>query len=50
MYEYTRMPFGLRNAPSTFQRFMNMIMGTGDATMQLYVMVYLDDVVILAAL
>jgi hypothetical protein len=49
LYEYTRMPFGLRNAPSTFQRFMNMIMGTGDAAMQIYVMVYLDDVVIFSS-
>ena len=49
LYEYLRMPFGLRNAPSTFQRFMNMIMDTGDAMMQLFVMVYLDDVVIFSS-
>jgi RNase H-like domain found in reverse transcriptase/Reverse transcriptase (RNA-dependent DNA polymerase)/Integrase zinc binding domain/Integrase core domain/Zinc knuckle len=40
-YRYKRMPFGLRNAPATFQRLMNAIMsGIPD------VMCYLDDVII----
>jgi hypothetical protein len=46
LYQYRRMPFGLRNAPATFQRFMNMMFGTSDENMYLYVMVYLDDVII----
>ena len=49
LYQYRRMPFGLRNAPATFQRFMNMMIGTCDETMYLYVMVYLDDVIIFSA-
>ena len=46
LYQYRRMPFGLRNAPATFQRFMNMMFGTSDENMYLYVMVYLDDVIV----
>lgn len=42
-YEFNRMPFGLKNAPATFQRLMNTIL-TG---MQgLKCLVYLDDIVI----
>ncbi|KMQ87661.1 enzymatic polyprotein endonuclease reverse [Lasius niger] len=42
-YEFNRMPFGLRNAPATFQRLMNSVL-TG---MQgLRCLVYLDDIVI----
>lgn len=40
-FQYTRMAFGLRNAPATFQRLMSMVLG--------YVPncnIYLDDVVI----
>ena len=40
-YEYVRMPFGLRNAPQTFQRFMNIVLhGTQD------MFVYLDDIIV----
>lgn len=45
-YEFTRMPFGLKNAPSTFQRAMNAAL-TGLQGMQCYV--YLDDIVIYAS-
>ncbi|KAM0724355.1 Retrovirus-related Pol polyprotein from transposon 17.6 [Formica fusca] len=45
-YEFNRMPFGLKNAPATFQRLMNSIL-TG---MQgLKCLVYLDDIVIYGA-
>lgn len=40
LYSYTRMPFGLRNAPSTFQRLMNQVVGGLEGCA-----VYLDDVV-----
>ena len=41
-YEYVRMPFGLRNAPAVFQRFINMVLESfiKDGT----VVVYMDDV------
>ena len=39
LFEYTRMPFGLRNASQTFQRFMNEIFSRLD-----FVFVYIDDV------
>lgn len=44
-YEYSRMPFGLKNAPATFQRLMNTIL-TGLQGNELFV--YLDDIVIYA--
>lgn len=42
-FQFTRMPQGLKNAPATFQRYMNNIL-TGLNTVKCFV--YLDDVVI----
>lgn len=42
-YEYTRMPFGLRNAPATFQKMMD---GVLRGLKPSQCMVYLDDVII----
>ena len=42
-YEYTRMPFGLKSAPSSFQRLMNNVL-TG--LQGIRCLVYLDDIVI----
>lgn len=42
-YEFNRMPFGLANAPATFQRLINQILGAarhGEA------LAYLDDIII----
>lgn len=44
-FEYNRMPFGLRNAPATFQRLMDQVL-TGLQGIELFV--YLDDIVIYA--
>ena len=41
LFEYIKVPFGLRNAPSTFQRAMNYILRDMDG-----VQCYLDDIVI----
>src|ERR1044071_3973262 len=43
LFEFKVMPFGLCNAPATFQRIINKILGT---SIEKYVMVYLDDVII----
>ena len=45
-YEYKRMPFGLKNAPSTFQRLMDQVL-SGLQGLELFV--YMDDIVIYAS-
>lgn len=45
-YEYTRMPFGLKNAPATFQRLMNTVLS---GLQGLEAFVYLDDIVLYAS-
>lgn len=41
LYEFTRMPFGLRNAAQTFQRFINDVIKGLD-----FVFVYIDDILV----
>ena len=43
MFEYTVLPLGLCNAPSTFQRLMNSVMGE---YIDGFVLVYLDDILV----
>jgi hypothetical protein len=45
LYEYTVMPFGLSNAPATFQNMMNYIFRD---LLDLGLIVYLDDILIYA--
>ncbi|KAL2085708.1 hypothetical protein ACEWY4_019028 [Coilia grayii] len=46
LFEFNRMPFGLCNAPSTFQRLMERIFGDQSFTSLL---LYLDDIVIFSS-
>ena len=41
MFEFLCLPFGLRNASSTFQRMMNQILGNLP-----YCFVYIDDILV----
>ncbi|KAB5589112.1 Retrotransposable element Tf2 [Ceratobasidium theobromae] len=43
LYEYKVMPFGLKNGPATFQRFMNKLF---EDLLDIYVVVYLDNILI----
>ena len=43
VYEFLRMPYGLCNAPATFQRLMQSCLGELNLT---YALIYLDDVIV----
>ena len=43
LFEFTRMPFGLVNAPGTFQRVMEMCLGDMNLSVLL---IYLDDILV----
>ncbi|MBW0562810.1 hypothetical protein O181_102525 [Austropuccinia psidii MF-1] len=44
IYEYTRMPFGIKNAPAHFQRIMDTIFQEG--ILEGWMLVYIDDIII----
>ncbi|MBW0585924.1 hypothetical protein O181_125639 [Austropuccinia psidii MF-1] len=43
IYEYTRMPFGIKNAPAHFQRMMDTIFQ--DKILEGWMVVYIDDII-----
>jgi hypothetical protein len=44
VFEYLRMPFGIKNAPSHFQIMMDSIFGS--FICQCWMMIYIDDIII----
>ena len=46
LYEFTRMPFGLVNAPATFQRLMSAVLG--DMAFE-SLLIYLDDIIVFSS-
>ena len=46
LFQYRRMPFGLMNAPATFQRLMNQLFQGGEWD---FVFIYLDDILIVSS-
>ncbi|MBW0548292.1 hypothetical protein O181_088007 [Austropuccinia psidii MF-1] len=44
IYEYTRMPFGIKNAPAKFQRMMDTIFQ--EEILEGWMVVYIDDIII----
>ncbi|MBW0560011.1 hypothetical protein O181_099726 [Austropuccinia psidii MF-1] len=44
IYEYTRMPFGIKNAPAHFQRMMDTIFQ--EEILESWMVVYIDDIII----
>ncbi|MBW0502662.1 hypothetical protein O181_042377 [Austropuccinia psidii MF-1] len=44
IYEYFRIPFGIKNAPSTYQRIMNTIFPT--ELSEGWLIIYIDDIII----
>ncbi|MBW0523748.1 hypothetical protein O181_063463 [Austropuccinia psidii MF-1] len=44
IYEYTRMPFGIKNAPAHFQRMMDTIFE--EEILEGWMVVYIDDIII----
>ncbi|MBW0558046.1 hypothetical protein O181_097761 [Austropuccinia psidii MF-1] len=44
IYDYTRMPFGIKNAPAHFQRMMDTIFQ--DGILEGWMVVYIDDIII----
>ena len=47
IYEFLRMPFGLCNAPATFQHLMQECLGELNLT---YALIYLDDIIVFSAM
>lgn len=43
LFQFTRLPFGIANAPSTFQRLVDTVLGP---VLEPYVLVYLDDIIV----